>query len=213
MVSSAETQAGTSETAELDVRPLSKPDKHPAIFGRFAELPVGASFVLISDHEPKHLKDEFEVNYAGSYQWECLQGVPRDWRIRITKLTSTALPRILANSADIGAAAVDPDVTGAVWRLDMRDRDLDSNIIALPPGGTIEAHTGGDLDVLVHIVAGAGHLTTEVGTVALRPGAVLWLPRRSQRQFTAGQDGLRYLTVHQRRRALVLDTSRIGHRR
>lgn len=210
MVSSAE--MGTSETPELDVRPLRKPDKHPTIFARYADLPPGASFVLINDHEPRHLQDEFEASYAGSYRWECLQGEPRDWRIRITKLTSTALPRILVNSADIGAQATAPDVTGAVWRLDLRDRDLDSNIIALPPNGAIEGHSGPDLDLLVHIVAGAGHLVTEVGSIDLRPGAVLWLPRRSRCQFTAGPHGLCYLTVHQRRRDLVLDTSLPGDR-
>ncbi len=210
MVSSAE--IGTGETPQLDVRPLRKPDKHPTIFARYAGLPAGASFVLINDHEPKHLKDEFEANYAGSYQWECLQGEPRDWRIKITKLTSAALPRILMNTADIGAQATDPDVTGAVWRLDLRDRDLDSNIIALPPHGAIDAHSGPDLDLLVHIVAGAGQLITEVGSIDLRPGAVVWSPRGSRCQFTAGPDGLRYLTVHQRRRALVLDTSLPGDR-
>lgn len=211
MVLSAHTE--TNETPELDVRPLRKPDKHPTIFARYADLPTGASFVLVNDHEPKHLKDEFEANFPGSYEWECLQGEPRDWRIKITKLTSTALPRILVNSDDIGAQAADPDVTGAVWKLEMRDRDLDSNIIALPPHGGIDAYTGPDLDVLIHVVAGAGQLTTEVGTVDLRPGAVLWLPRRSRRQFTAGPGGLRYLTVHQRRQALLLDTSRLGTRR
>ncbi|MEP6559610.1 MAG: DUF2249 domain-containing protein [Nakamurella sp.] len=215
MVSSAETETGTrtSQTTELDVRPLRKPDKHPTIFARYAELSAGDSFVLVNDHEPKHLKEEFQANYPGSYQWECLQGEPRDWRIRITKLTSTALPRVLVNSAGIGAQAADPDGTGALWKLEMRDRDLDSNIFDLPPNGTIDAYTGPDLDILVHVVAGAGQLSTEVGTVGLRPGDVLWLPRRSRRQFTAGPDGLRYLTVHQRRRALHLDTSRVGARR
>jgi len=38
----------------------------------------------------------------------------------------------------------------------------------------------------------------------LRPGSLVWLPRRSRREFTAGPDGLMYLTVHQRRQALTL---------
>ena len=33
---------------------------------------------------------------------------------------------------------------------------------------------------------------------------LVWLPRRSLREFTAGPDGLTYLTVHQRRQALTL---------
>jgi hypothetical protein len=50
-----------------------------------------------------------------------------------------------------------------------------------------------------------GQLTTELGNrVDLEPGALVWLPRRSRRQFSAGPAELRYRTVHQRREALVL---------
>lgn len=196
------------EAPELDVRGMRKPDKHPTIFARYAELPVGGAFVLVNDHDPKHLHDEFEADHPGSFRWEYLNREMRDWRIRITKLAGTPLPRVLVDTTALSAEPAAPDVTGAAWRLDVRDRDLDSNIIALPPAGTIDAHAGPDLDVLVHVLAGSGTLTTELGTVELTPGALLWLPRRSRRAFTAGADGLRYLTVHQRRQALLLDTSR-----
>ncbi|MBA2694958.1 MAG: cupin domain-containing protein [Actinobacteria bacterium] len=97
----------------------------------------------------------------------------------------------------------------ALWHrlLQVRERDLDSNVIALAPDGTIDAHTGPDIDVLIHVLAGAGRLTTELGDVELSPGDLIFLPRRSRRQFTAGQDGLRYLTVHQRRQSLVIGSS------
>ena len=65
-------------------------------------------------------------------------------------------------------------------------------------------HTGPELDVLIHVLDGAGELTTELDTLTLETGDLIWLPRRSRRQFTAGPDGLRYLTVHQRRQALTL---------
>ncbi len=189
---------------ELDVRPLRKPDKHPTIFATYADLPVGGSFVLVNNHDPKHLREEFELDHPGSHGWEYVQKGPREWRIRITKLTSAPLPRILADTTALGDA--EPDVTGAVWKLQLRDRDLDSNVVQLPAGGSIDAHTGPTLDVLVHILAGSGTLTTENDdTIELRPGALLWLPRRSRRQFAAGPKGLRYLTVHQRRQSLVLD--------
>lgn len=192
---------------EVDVRGLRKPDKHPRIFAAYRGLPVGGSFVLINDHDPKHLREEFETDHAGSYGWDYLNQEPRDWRIEIAKLATTPLPRILADTGAIGDEG-DPDVTGAVWKLSVRERDLDSNIIALPPGGTIDVHTGPDLDVLIHVLAGNGQLTTELDTFELTAGALVWLPRRSQRSFTAGSGGLRYLTIHRRRQALVLDTSR-----
>lgn len=203
-------EASRHTVHEVDVRGLRKPDKHPTIFAAYRALQPGGSFVLVNDHDPKHLRDEFEADHAGSYGWEYLNQEPRDWRIEITKKTTTPLPRILANTATIGMDGGDPDVTGAVWKLQVRERDLDSNVIALPPGGTIDAHTGPDLDVIIHVVAGDGHLTTEINTLELMTGALVWLPRRSQRSFTAGSSGLRYLTIHQRRQALVLDTSRAG---
>jgi quercetin dioxygenase-like cupin family protein len=118
---------------------------------------------------------------------------------------TTAAPRILARTDQLTTTTGDGNTNGAIWKLQEDRRDLDSNIIALAPEGTIDAHTGPDLDVLIHVLAGSGKLTTELDTLELTPGALVWLPRRSRREFTAGPDGLRYLTVHQRRHALVLD--------
>jgi len=195
---------------ELDVRGMRKPDKHPTIFAAYAALPVGGAFVLVNDHDPQHLHEEFETEHAGSYRWVYLNREMRDWRIQITKLASTPLPRVLVDTAGITADTAGADVTGAIWKLQARERDLDSNIIALPPGQTIDAHSGPDLDVLIHVLSGSGHLATELGTIDLTPGALVWMPRRSRREFTAGAEGLRYLTVHQRRQALLLETSRAG---
>lgn len=186
---------------ELDVRGLRKPDKHPMIFAAYDGLPVGGSFVLVNNHDPKHLHEEFDADHAGSYGWDYLEKGPTVWRIRISKRAATPLPRVLANTADIAA---EPDVAGAVWKLEIRERDLDSNVIALAPNGGIDTHNGADVDVLIHVLSGSGRLTTEQGTIDLAPGTLLWLPKRSQRQFTAGPDGLRYLTVHQKRDILPL---------
>jgi uncharacterized protein (DUF2249 family)/quercetin dioxygenase-like cupin family protein len=199
----------SADVQELDVRGMRKPEKHPTIFAAYAALPVGGAFVLVNDHDPQHLHDEFEADHAGSYSWEYLNREMRDWRILITKLAGTPLPRVLVDTTTITADTA-TDVTGAVWKLQARERDLDANVIALPPGQEIDAHTGPDLDVLIHVLAGSGRLTTELGTIDLTPGVLLWMPRRSRRRFTAGAEGLRYLTVHQRRQALLIDTSRVG---
>ena len=186
---------------ELDVRSLRKPDKHPAIFDAYNRLPVGATFVLVNNHDPRHLRDEFEIEHPGSYGWEYLDKGPEAWRIRISKLAATPVPRVLFDTTTVGGGRAEADV---VWKLQTRDRDLDSNIIALPPGGTIPAHAGPDLDVLIHVVRGGGRLVTELDSVEFSPGAVMWLPRHSRRQFEAGPDGLGYLTVHRRRQSLPL---------
>ena len=148
-----------------------------------------------------------------SFGWEYLSREPRDYRIRIRKLSATPLPRVLVDTRTIlDGDGRDPDEAGALWKLDVRERDLDSNLVAIPPGGAIDAHAGPDLDVLVHVLDGSGTLTTELDTtVELEPGVLLWLPKRSRRAFRAGDDGLRYLTVHRRRQALLLDpTARPG---
>jgi len=196
-------------TEPLDVRHLRKPDKHPTIFSAYDRLGCGESLVLVNNHDPLHLRDEFEAEYPGSYGWEYLERGPRDWRVRISKLSSSPLPRLVCNTTAVTAAEADPGHSGAAWKLQMEGRDLDSNIIRLPAEDTIEAHTGPEIDVLIHVLAGSGELTTELDTIALEVGALLWLPRRSRRQFTAGPEGLSYLTVHRRRQALTLTTT--GH--
>ncbi len=85
---------------ELDVRALRKPDKHPTIFATYGALAVGDSFVLVNNHDPRHLRDEFEAEHPGGYGWEYLDRGPGAWRIRITKLAATLPPRV-------------PDGTGA----------------------------------------------------------------------------------------------------
>ena len=96
---------------ELDVRELRKPDKHPTIFATFAALAVGDSLVLVNNHDPKHLRQEFDADHPGGYGWEYVEKGPKVWRIRISKLTSTPLPRILADTTDLTAGAdAEPDV-------------------------------------------------------------------------------------------------------
>lgn len=82
---------------ELDVRGLRKPDKHPTIFRTYAALPVGGAFVLVNNHDPKHLHDEFEHALAGSYGWDYVESGPV-WRIRITRRTDQAPPAPAADA-------------------------------------------------------------------------------------------------------------------
>lgn len=211
----SETVEGRANEEVLDVRVIPKPDRHPLIVAAFNSLPVGGSLVLTNDHDPRHLHEEFETDRPGSFDWDYLNRQRGDYRIRITKLTSTTLPRLLVNTNDLTSppeTSGDGSVArGAVWALPVRDRDLDSNVIALPPGETIDSHVGADLGVVIHVLSGSGRLEGERNQIDLVPGALIWLPPRSQRSFVAGPDGLRYFTVHRRRQSLVIDTS-LHHR-
>ena len=192
------TAATTPEV--LDVREIPKPQRHPLIFERYGRLAVGESFVLSNDHDPLHLREEFERELPGGYGWEYRSREPGDVRVEITRLASTALPRVLVHTDDLVAESDG----GAVWSIAVRERDLDANIIELPPGDGIDTHAGPEVDVLIHVLEGDGTLRTELGEVPLTAGATIFLPRRAQRGFRAGDDGLRYLTVHRKREALVL---------
>jgi len=127
------------------------------------------------------------------------EAIPDVPRTRTSKPASTSLPRVVG---DAGAG----DGSGAVWNLTPQERTLDANVIHLPAGDGIAEHAGPELDVLIHVIDGSGTLATEAGDLALEPGALVWLPKRSRRAITAGREGLRYLSVHGRKPMLGLLT-------
>jgi uncharacterized protein (DUF2249 family) len=195
---------------EVDVRDVPKPQRHPMIFQRFSKLAVGEAFVLINGHDPRHLHDEFERDYPRRYSWDYVETGPTEWRIRIGKCAAAELPRVVCNAYTVDHHEATGDAAGALWKLEAQERHLDANLIRLQPRARIDRHLGPDLDVLVFVVAGGGKLLTARGAVPLACGDIVWLPRRSERSFQAGAEGLSYLTVHPRRPALQVSTARSG---
>ncbi|HZG03679.1 MAG TPA: hypothetical protein VE546_08910 [Streptomyces sp.] len=117
---------------------------------------------------------------------------------------SPQTPRILTDLDDCAAQA-SRDQGGALWRLTERDRQLDANLVRLPPGASVGEHVENDLDVLLLVVDGGGEIEDGAGgRQALAPKAVVWLPRTSRRALRAGPEGLVYLTVHRRRPGLAV---------
>ncbi|MBS9532093.1 DUF2249 domain-containing protein [Mycobacterium sp. M1] len=191
---------------ELDARILPKPVRHKTIFETFAKLAVGEAFVLLNDHEPEPLRQEFEREHPGSFGWEYLEkGAERGalWRTKISRLSTTALPWVLTDTTTTGAG-VEPDPAGLVWKLEVQNRELDADVTELPAHGDTGMHTGPEVDALIHVLSGDGELHTELGTIDLKPGALLYMPKRSRRQFSAGCEGLRYLTINPKRQFLNL---------
>ncbi len=111
--------------------------------------------------------------------------------------TSDEQPTPVATHANL-AVGGSSDTARVARKSGVRERDLDWNVITLPPDGEIDTAARTDVDVMIHVLFGSGRLTTDEGTIQLAPGALLWLPIRSRPQFTAGPDGLRYLTVNQK---------------
>ncbi|MFS0692679.1 hypothetical protein [Streptomyces nitrosporeus] len=118
-----------------------------------------------------------------------------------------ATPLVLAVLDELLASAA-PDERGALWHLAEQGRELDANLVRLPPGAGVGEHQEDALDVLLVVLSGGGTLRTQgTGTLDLSPTTVLWLPRTSRRALEAGEDGLAYLTVHRRRPGLMIKPS------
>jgi quercetin dioxygenase-like cupin family protein len=114
------------------------------------------------------------------------------------------LPRVLCHTeSPVAAGSAE---AGALWRLAEPGRQLDANLVRIPPGGHIDTHTEPDLDVLLYVVSGDGTLGTAQDRQPLTPGSITWLPHGSARSLTAGKDGMSYLTVHRRRPGMQIRT-------
>ncbi|MFF8903120.1 cupin domain-containing protein [Streptomyces lydicus] len=116
----------------------------------------------------------------------------------------TPVPRVLCDTTALAAVASAP--AGALWRLTEPGRQLDANLVRIPPDGRIDTHTEPDLDVLLLVVTGDGTLDATRNPQPLAAGSLLWLPHGSTRSLTAGKDGMSYLTVHRRRPGMQIKT-------
>ncbi|MEE1736082.1 hypothetical protein [Streptomyces sp. BE147] len=115
-----------------------------------------------------------------------------------------ATPQVLTVLNDLLSAAA-PDARGALWQLAEPGRELDANLVRLPPGAEVGEHREDVLDVLLVVLAGSGRLAGgPEESLPLTPSTVTWLPRTSRRALSAGPDGLTYLTVHRRRPGLTI---------
>jgi quercetin dioxygenase-like cupin family protein len=108
-----------------------------------------------------------------------------------------AVPRILCDARAVTASPVGAD--GALWKLAEPGRQLDANIVHLPPGQHVDTHAEPDLDILLLVLTGDGTLTAAADALRLACGTLLWLPRGSRRSLAVGDGGMSYLTVHRRR--------------
>jgi mannose-6-phosphate isomerase-like protein (cupin superfamily) len=66
-------------------------------------------------------------------------------------------------------------------------------------GGTIGEHVNDDVDVLMFVQSGSGHLTIDGRIHPLRSDVLALIPRGTRRQVTAGPTGMFHLSVHRRR--------------
>ena len=195
----------SSEGPVLEVRKDTEARDHRRVLEAYTALATGDSLVVYIDHDPRGLWAELERELAGAFEWEQLSHAGSEVQVRVTKRASTALPRVVADTTEL-FNSVASQTAGSVWQLEPGARDLDANIIVLQPNGEIATHVGPELDVLILVLEGGGELETELDTIQLQQGAVLWLPKKAQRRFVAGPEGLKYFTVHHRKPTLNISS-------
>lgn len=66
--------------------------KHGLIIQRWLDLAVGDYFVLVNDHDPKRLREQFSIEWPGACDWQYLQQGPDEFRVKITKLKPQTKP-------------------------------------------------------------------------------------------------------------------------
>ncbi len=76
----------------FDVRTIPCRIKHGQIVQRWLDLPVGAHFVLVNDHDPVPLRYQFEAEFPDAVSWEYLRRGPEEFHVRITKRATVAAP-------------------------------------------------------------------------------------------------------------------------
>jgi len=74
----------------VDVREIPPRERHPLIFGSFAELSPGEALMLVNDHDPKPLYYQFQAESNGQFSWDYIESGPDVWRVRIGKVRDAA---------------------------------------------------------------------------------------------------------------------------
>jgi uncharacterized protein (DUF2249 family) len=70
---------------ELDVRVIPPRDKHPAIFRAFDGLASGQAMVIVNDHDPRRLREQFTAVHPDAFDWTYEAEGPEVWRVRISR--------------------------------------------------------------------------------------------------------------------------------
>ncbi|MDP2337509.1 MAG: DUF2249 domain-containing protein [Bacteroidota bacterium] len=70
----------------LDVTKIEPRFKHSTIFQTYEDLPVGESFIIHNDHDPKPLYYQFSAEKGKEFGWEYLLQGPEFWEVKISKL-------------------------------------------------------------------------------------------------------------------------------
>lgn len=78
--------ADASPSNEIDIRSLMPAARYGRALQLATELAVGASFILVNDHDIGALRHQFETKYRHQFFWNYLNEGPDVWRVHIGRL-------------------------------------------------------------------------------------------------------------------------------
>lgn len=96
--------------------------------------------------------------------------------------------------------------TGPVWG--MASSDLNATLLVWPAGHELVEHLNAERDVLLIVLEGGGVARVEGHEHALAAGGLLLIEKGKSRSLRAGDDGVRYLSIHIRRGGLQIEALR-----
>jgi quercetin dioxygenase-like cupin family protein len=96
-----------------------------------------------------------------------------------------------------------PQGTGPLWG--MASSDLNATLLAWPAGQELEEHANTERDVLLVVLDGSGTARIDGERHDLSRGHALLIPKGTTRAVRAGDEGIRYLSVHLRRHGVQIE--------
>jgi mannose-6-phosphate isomerase-like protein (cupin superfamily) len=124
---------------------------------------------------------------------------------RVTRAKVKAVGRDDSLAAEGAIDLLGRSGTGPLWG--MASTDLNATLLAWPPAHEVAEHVNRELDVLVIVLGGHGTTMIDGETHDLAAGSAILIPRGTRRRITAGETGLRYVSVHRRRGPLQIQTT------
>lgn len=73
----------------IDVRVLVPIERHRLLLKMFADLPVGADFSFVNDHDPLPLYYEFRSIHGDVVGWDYIARGGVDWQVKVTRLEAS----------------------------------------------------------------------------------------------------------------------------
>jgi quercetin dioxygenase-like cupin family protein len=96
-----------------------------------------------------------------------------------------------------------PQGEGPLWGT--ATEDLNATLLAWPAGHKVAEHVNDERDVLIVVVAGSASVTVDGEAHGLAASQALLIEKGRSRAISAGDHGVRYLSVHRRREPLQIE--------